>query len=743
MCKFYLWIFLSLFFSINFVTLKAQKVEKYIAQGLTYAANHQHFEALICWELAYKKDKKNPQIVFGRAVALAETGQYEQSLTEFRKLRYRRRQADIYYYLGFLYQKTGGYKEANLYYRLFLKAAKKTNPRRHLAKLQLAQIPHSQRLILADANAVAVPLTGINSQYDDYNLRPHPRLDSLHLFSSNRPAALFKSSNPNLKNRATNASKISKNSNKRAQNSPKNSYAPDLNFNAWAAALNDANWATPAPLNTRYNSPKDDYFLGFLDNGYQIIYRTGDKLLIDNFAADTMRLALDFIPDLYRMEWAGDFFFYGERLLIFAAKAADSYGGVDLYWTWRNADETWTIPANLGAQINTEKDEKAPFLATDGRSLYFSSNRSESMGGFDVYKSYFEDKSLIWAVSAPLPAPINSVADDLYFQPQNDAVTAFLSSNRGGGRGGFDLYAIYLKKYLAEQEIFSNPASFAEVFLAKEADTLPRIAQKINTLAKAPKILYEISPIFYPTALVVSEDMRNQADILAKILSEKPHLQLFISSHADNQGERELELFICTKQSQMLANLLIELGINPKQIHLVGAGLAYPIAKNENYRQEPLLEGQQLNRRVEFALFDTQTSALLAAENEYFRLNSPQVSPLLYSPEGKNWEAAQQGVYYSIELKKTANLWRNEALKREENVYIYQPANSPDFSYLQGFYPTLAAAELATQNLQKRYKLTNISIKAFCGKKPIESKEIPNLVSKYPDLESYILYLQK
>jgi len=734
--KFYLLIVFLPFFGSNFSLLNAQSVKEYIQQAEAYSTKQQHFEALICWELAYKKEAKNPQVLFGRAAALAETAQYAKSLSSFKKLRYKPQKATIFYYLGFLHQQTGKYKEASLYYRLFLKTAKKTHPKRYLAKLYLAQIPHAERLMLSEPNAVAVPLSVLNSPYDDYNLCTHPKVDSLHLFSSNRPTALFKKSNPNLKS-------AKKGKNKPKSNS-KSAYAPNLHFNAWAAALNDAVWNPPNPLNTRYNSEKDDYLLGFLDNGYQIVYRSGEKLLIDNFDSDTMRLALDFNPDLYQMEWAGDFFFYGEKLLIFAAVAKSGYGGADLYWSWRNDDDTWSIPENLGAEINSEKDEKAPFLATDGRTLYFSSRRSESMGGFDVYKSTFSDKTLIWAASAPLPYPINSPADDLYFKPQNDGVTAFLSSNREGSVGGYDLYTLYLKKYLPEQEVFNEPATFAEVFLQKQADTLPLVAQILDTLPKVQKILYEINPIFYPTALVTTEEMRSQGEILAKILAENPHLKLIISSHSDNQGERELDLYMCAKQSQMMANILTEMGVNGDRVYLLGGGASYPIAKNENFKQEALSEGQQLNRRIEFSLFDDENGrALGGTDLDFVRVNSPQVSQLLQSPEGRIWEEQQQGVYYSLELKKTANLWRNEVLKREKNIYVYQSATEGDLYYLQGFYSNFAAAEQAKQNLEKQYKLTQCKLKAFCAKRPLSPKEIPPLLAKYPDLELFLLYLQK
>ncbi len=731
----FIFIFVCLLFK-KFSVLHAQSTQSYIQQATIYASQQQHFEALICWELAYKKDKKNPQILFGQAAAWAETAQYTKSLAAFKKLRYKAKKADICYYLGYLYQQTGKHKEANLYYRLFLKIAKKNHHKRRLAKIQLAQIPHAQRLNLSEPNAVVVPLAELNSQYDDYNLCAHPRLDSLHLFNSNRPLALFKKSNPNLKKQKKGQKKSAKKAN--------NNYVPNLNANVWAAALNDADWKPAQPLNLRYNSEKDDYLLGFLDNGYQIIYRSGTKLLIDNFDADTMRLSLDFNPDLYQMEWAGDFFFYGEKLLIFAAKASDSYGGTDLYWSWKNMDETWTIPQNLGAEINTEKDEKSPFLATDGRTLYFSSRRSEGLGGFDVYKSNFIDEKLIWAASSPLPYPINSPADDLYFKPQNDGISAFLSSNREGSLGGYDLYTVYLKKYLPEQEIFSNPASFAEVFLQKQADTLAQIPPIGDTISQAQKILYEINPIFYPTALVPTEEMRNQGEILAKILAENANLELFVSAHADNQGERELDLYMCAKQSQMMANILIEMGINADRIHLLGGGSAYPIAKNENFKQEALAEGQQLNRRIEFMLFDKENMQPIGQENlDFVRINTPQVSQLLQSPEGKVWEAAQQGFYYAIELKKTANLWRNEVLKREKNIYVYQSAGAGNLYYLQGFYTDFVEAEKALQMLQKKYQINNCKLSAFYAKKPITAKEIPFLLSKYPDLAQYLAYLQK
>lgn len=82
-----------------------------------------------------------------------------------------------------------------------------------------------------------------------------------------------------------------------------------------------------------------------------------------------------------------------ENILVFTSNRAGGYGGFDLYYSrWEN--DQWSDPVNMGDQINTSADEYRPIIRIeyefDKHLLMFSSNRDGGKGGFDLYYSGYE-----------------------------------------------------------------------------------------------------------------------------------------------------------------------------------------------------------------------------------------------------------------------------------------------------------------------------------------------------------------
>lgn len=68
-----------------------------------------------------------------------------------------------------------------------------------------------------------------------------------------------------------------------------------------------------------------------------------------------------------------------ESYLLFDSDRPGGYGGLDLYIAWRKKDGTWGTPVNLGERINSKHDENRAYMSPDGKYLFFTSNRSETM----------------------------------------------------------------------------------------------------------------------------------------------------------------------------------------------------------------------------------------------------------------------------------------------------------------------------------------------------------------------------
>jgi len=131
-----------------------------------------------------------------------------------------------------------------------------------------------------------------------------------------------------------------------------------------------------------------------------------------------------------------------EELFFFSSDMEGGYGGTDIYVCF-NIDNKWTNPINLGPYVNTPYNELYPFYHADG-TLYFSSNRLEGMGGYDVY-SALENSDGEYEYVKNMGAPINSPQDDLSLFWNKGKGVGYFSSNRPGGQGQEDIY-ILLKK---------------------------------------------------------------------------------------------------------------------------------------------------------------------------------------------------------------------------------------------------------------------------------------------------------
>ncbi|MBC2838815.1 OmpA family protein [Robiginitalea sp. SC105] len=126
--------------------------------------------------------------------------------------------------------------------------------------------------------------------------------------------------------------------------------------------------------------------------------------------------------------------------LYFAADFQQGYGGTDLYYVVTNQGLIMSAPVNLGPRINTPGNEIAPFVV-DG-SLYFSSDVFYGLGGMDVFKSEMQADGT-FSIPANLGPEINSVQDEFGFVIRSSPTggyQGYFASNRPGGVGSDDLY---------------------------------------------------------------------------------------------------------------------------------------------------------------------------------------------------------------------------------------------------------------------------------------------------------------
>jgi outer membrane protein OmpA-like peptidoglycan-associated protein len=110
--------------------------------------------------------------------------------------------------------------------------------------------------------------------------------------------------------------------------------------------------------------------------------------------------------------------------------------------------------------------EDGPFIGYDGKTLYFSSQGGEGMGGFDIYRVVYDSLSTSWSAPENMGYPINTPDHDIYFVPTEDGKNAYYSSVRDDGFGNSDIYMLKIPEVLhhKEQAIDPNVNLLVKVF---------------------------------------------------------------------------------------------------------------------------------------------------------------------------------------------------------------------------------------------------------------------------------------
>jgi outer membrane protein OmpA-like peptidoglycan-associated protein/tetratricopeptide (TPR) repeat protein len=343
------------------------------------------------------------------------------------------------------------------------------------------------------------------------------------------------------------------------------------------------------------------------------------------------------------------------QTIFFVSDREGGYGGYDIYTTNKDKTGCWCEPINLGPTINTAGNEKTPFIHTDSKTLYFSSDGRMGIGGYDIFFSKI-DLNGNWTEPENIGYPINSFDDDVGFFVSTNGEFGYFASNKYEGMGGWDLY--YFELYEAarpEKVLFlkGKLAAIEENALQKtrielrntetkavteiEIDTVtgeyvaavlfnadfvmtvkekgfvqktkyiskidPRYTVPVNADVKLEPIevgkSYRLNDIYFDfNSSELTYESKFVIDEFFEFLNENPGLKVSIQGHTDNIGSTEDNLVLSEKRAEAVYQYLISIGVDPSRINYKGFGEQNPVADN---RSE---EGRSLNRRTEFVIVD-------------------------------------------------------------------------------------------------------------------------------------------
>ena len=222
----------------------------------------------------------------------------------------------------------------------------------------------------------------------------------------------------------------------------------------------DGKWQTATYLSDKINSEFNEGALSLSQNG-KIIFFTGCNrpdglgrcdIYITQKKGNDWSKPFDISPPVNTAGWESQPSISSDgRTLYFVSNRKGGYGGYDI-WKSTLTERGWSEPENLGPNINTAYDEQSPFIHPDDSTLYFCSNGWPGMGGKDLFVSRL-GKDGKWQKPENLGYPINSSGDENGLTLTANGAYAFFSSNNLNGSGGFDIYTFELPKNMRPHQV--------------------------------------------------------------------------------------------------------------------------------------------------------------------------------------------------------------------------------------------------------------------------------------------------
>jgi outer membrane protein OmpA-like peptidoglycan-associated protein len=486
-----------------------------------------------------------------------------------------------------------------------------------------------------------------------------------------------------------------------------------------------AGWVHGGTLSALSNSPRHEVALDFGMNGQILYYFRGFTLYGGEILADTASSKDEYAlqPPAFNGPLRGEegdrsMFFFDNRTLLFASDRPGGYGGQDL-WISFFTDSLWSEPQNLGPVINSPYDETTPFLARDGRTLFFSSNRLESMGGLDVFRAVYDDAKIDWQAPENYGPPVNSPGDDAGFRLSADGLTAWLASDRLDSYGQRDLYAVYYLSAQTAQLAPSDPPLYTDVAArAAEASNQPRD--------------FVLPALYYTDDNdLLSAENRAALEIARQALQAFPGSKLLLSVHTDGAVPVKFDLYYGIKKAEILGEVLIKAGIPAERVVLRSSGSYFPASRTV-VGAEPYPAGAALNRRAELRV---------AAPGESLpgsvRLERRAAPEAVRTGRERSYDEWTTGLSYGVSFVTTRQVLQSDALDALDVVQIESVPGSGMYNYYAGYTKTYTEAVRLAEEL-RRAGFTDAVVVAMVDGVRIGKPEAVRLIKKFPELAGYV-----
>lgn len=339
------------------------------------------------------------------------------------------------------------------------------------------------------------------------------------------------------------------------------------------------------------------------------------------------------------------------RTLYFVSNRPGGYGGYDI-WKSTLTPKGWGPPVNLGPNVNTPYSEQSPYIHPDDNTLYFCSNGWPGFGGMDLFVSR-ADKTGQWQKPENLGSPINTNNDESGLSLTATGQYAFFSSNKLNGAGGYDIYRFEMPQHLRPNLVtyvkgnvndFKTKRPLEAAVEIRDLENDKPIYQNYSTLPKGNFLAtlptgknyglniskagylfhsenfslegHEPTNPFYIQAWLqpievgsksilkniffdtnqfnLKPESRSELIKLINFLALNPTVRIEISGHTDDVGNDQSNQLLSENRAKSVYQYLIAAKVDPNRLVFKGYGETQPILPNNSD------ESRAKNRRTEF-----------------------------------------------------------------------------------------------------------------------------------------------
>jgi outer membrane protein OmpA-like peptidoglycan-associated protein len=435
----------------------------------------------------------------------------------------------------------------------------------------------------------------------------------------------------------------------------------------WVSDLVDGNWSEAVNIGKPINNETYNWVISVSPDGNTLVVsgkyksdgtRDGGGISVTKRTPDgrwNIPKRIE-IKNYENKSNTADFFITNDqKILLLAIKTKGTRGEHDIYVSFRQSDGEFSTPKNLGKTINTKDDDVAPFLASDGKTMYYSTDGYPGQGNNDIFVTKrLDDTWENWSQPVNMGSSINSENYDSDFTISAKGDFAYMVSHTDS-YGESDIIKVKLKNESRPEPVV---LIYGKVYNSKTNETLGAdilygllpegteiglansdpsdgsykivlpygqlysfqasasgfyaVTENIdlNSLSEYQEIerdlflapievgqVVRLNNIFFEFGkAALLEDSFIELNRLVELLEDNANMKVEIAGHTDNVGSDEANKKLSQDRVNSVVSFLTSKGINATRLQAVGYGESSPIATNETE------EGRAYNRRVEFKI---------------------------------------------------------------------------------------------------------------------------------------------